>query len=203
MDSSYPCFILPNQSNRDRYEWNAQNTVLSDMTETRSLPLTLISLKHLDPTLNRYDWDTLFPKSETPFTFDTYMTATPLHTYEWNNGIIQFIYLSDIMNINHDFQRAINLLTDEGKDSSLVSNITNYLMIFTSPIVALFVIYLFTCLFTCISPCRSAMSALIDFFDSKSRNWFNSMDENPDDENQQNQQTRSDQMYQTVPTNWQ
>ena len=51
------------------------------------------------------------------------------------------------------------------------------------------------------------MSALIDFFDSKSQNLFNSNNENPeDDENQQiqqNQQIRRDQIYQTVPTNWQ
>ena len=41
----------------DWYEWDAWTRVCSDMTETPSLPLTLIWLRRLDPNLHRYDWD--------------------------------------------------------------------------------------------------------------------------------------------------
>ena len=41
----------------DWYKWDAWTRVCSDMTETPSLPLTLIWLRRLDPILHRYDWD--------------------------------------------------------------------------------------------------------------------------------------------------
>ena len=64
------------------YDCDTWTTVYSDMTETPSFPLTLISLTHLGPTLHRYDCDTQSPMSTfmtaTLFTFDTLMTETPL-----------------------------------------------------------------------------------------------------------------------------
>ena len=64
------------------YDWDTWTTFYSDMTETPSFPLTLISLTHLGPTLHRYDCDTQSPMSTfmtaTLFTFDTLMTETPL-----------------------------------------------------------------------------------------------------------------------------
>ena len=41
----------------DWYEWDAWTRFCSDMTETPSLPLTLIWLRRLDPILHRYDSD--------------------------------------------------------------------------------------------------------------------------------------------------
>ena len=41
----------------DWYEWDAWIRVWTDMTETRTPPLTLIWLRHLGLNLHRYDWD--------------------------------------------------------------------------------------------------------------------------------------------------
>ena len=87
---------MPNMFAPNRYEWDASSTVWTDMTETQSLALTLISLRHLGLTLHRYDWDTQSSMStfmaETPFTFDTHMTETPLpdlaHVYDWDENAL-------------------------------------------------------------------------------------------------------------------
>ena len=59
----------------DWYEWDAWTRFCSDMTETPSLPLTLIWLRRLDPILHRYDWDAQ-KKFVLAFRFFTLETAT-------------------------------------------------------------------------------------------------------------------------------
>ena len=47
----------PNQSNRDRYGWDARSTLATDMIETLQPEFAVIWLRRLDPNLHKYDWD--------------------------------------------------------------------------------------------------------------------------------------------------
>ena len=63
-----------NQSNRNQYDWDAWTRVCSDMTETSSLPLTLIWLRRLDPNVHRLS---VTDMTETPHFFGSLFLSVP------------------------------------------------------------------------------------------------------------------------------
>ena len=103
--------------------------------------------------------------------------------------------------------RAITLLSNEARDSTIVANITMYFTVLISILATLVLLYILLCMCHCLGPFRQLTSYCYSFLDQLfqricPQNPEIEFEQEMDGQPQNNGQIRSD-LYQTVPNrNW-